>query len=172
MKQLFKFTGENPSNPWTATNDGVMGGLSEGGAKLVEEGMLFSGVLSLENNGGFSSVHANGNYDLSDYKGIRICVLGDGRTYQLRLQSDAVYRDEDNLEYLERRKAAITAAGRQERHIDERGQWYLKACATEMPDVPDDAYYDGAQTIAATEAMAISMKMPAAPTTTRCHLLR
>lgn len=66
---------------------------------------------------------------------------------------DAVYRDEDNLEYLERRKAAITAAGRQERHIDERGQWYLKACATEMPDVPDDAYYDGAQTNAAIEKL-------------------
>ena len=99
MKQLFKFTGENPSNPWTATNDGVMGGLSEGGAKLVEEGMLFSGVLSLENNGGFSSVHANGNYDLSDYRGIRICVLGDGRTYQLRLQSDAVYRERGRVNF-------------------------------------------------------------------------
>ncbi len=33
---------------------------------------------------------------------------------------DAVYRDEDNREYLDRRKAEITAAGRQERHRDEQ----------------------------------------------------
>ncbi len=92
MQQLFNFTGEHPSKPWGATNDGVMGGLSAGGAQLVDEGMLFSGVLSLENNGGFSSVHADGNYDLADYDGIRFRVRGDGRTYQLRLQSDAVYR--------------------------------------------------------------------------------
>jgi len=59
---------------------------------------------------------------------------------------DAVYRDDGNLQYIEQRKAEITAAGRQDRCIDEFGLWYLKANATEMPDVPDDAYYDGAQT--------------------------
>ncbi|HAV13971.1 MAG TPA: CIA30 family protein [Opitutae bacterium] len=92
MKPLFQFTGESPSNPWVATNDGVMGGLSKGGAILVEEGMLFSGTLSLENNGGFSSVYASGSYDLSDHQGLRFSVLGDGRSYELRLNSDALYR--------------------------------------------------------------------------------
>ena len=66
---------------------------------------------------------------------------------------DAVYRDKDNMEYLERRKAELIAEGRQNKHIDVNGQWYLKACATEMPDVPDDAYYDGAQTNAAIEKL-------------------
>jgi iduronate 2-sulfatase len=59
---------------------------------------------------------------------------------------DAVYVDNHNLEYLEQRKAQITADGKRERHIDPFGMWYLKANATEMPDVPDDVYYDGAQT--------------------------
>ena len=59
---------------------------------------------------------------------------------------DAVYRDDGNIHYLEQRKDEIRNAGNEKRYIDELGQWYLKACATEMPDVPDDAYYDGAQT--------------------------
>jgi len=92
MKPLFQFTGERPSDPWIATNDGVMGGLSQGGAQLEDLGMRFSGVLSLENNGGFSSVYASGSYDLSDYDGIRMSVMGDGRTYQLRFNTDVMYR--------------------------------------------------------------------------------
>ena len=62
---------------------------------------------------------------------------------------DAVYRDDDQLEFIERRKAEITAKGDQRRPIDPFGHWYLKAGAYEMPDVPDNAYYDGAQTDAA-----------------------
>ena len=59
---------------------------------------------------------------------------------------DAVYRSEAEAEKLERRKAAIRAAGNERRFIDQYGQWYLKSSATEAPDVPDNAYYDGAQT--------------------------
>ena len=92
MTPLFEFTGDDPSLPWIATNDGVMGGLSQGSAQLVDEGMRFSGVLSLENNGGFSSIYASGPFDLSAFDGIRLSVMGDGRTYQLRINSDAMYR--------------------------------------------------------------------------------
>ena len=59
---------------------------------------------------------------------------------------DAVYRDKENLEYIENRKQQIVADGKPEKHIDRFGHWYLKARATEMPEVPDNAYYDGAQT--------------------------
>ncbi len=93
MKPLFEFTSYQPSAAWRATNDGVMGGLSQGGACIVDDGMLFEGVLSLENNGGFSSVYARGPFDLSDYAGLRLSVLGDGRTYQVRIQSDALFRN-------------------------------------------------------------------------------
>jgi NADH dehydrogenase [ubiquinone] 1 alpha subcomplex assembly factor 1 len=91
MKVLFEFTGDNPDVAWRAINDGVMGGLSEGSADIVKEGMLFNGQLSLENNGGFSTISYNVNFNLSDFLGIQLTLLGDGRTYQLRLQSDATF---------------------------------------------------------------------------------
>jgi len=91
MKTLFEFTGDNPDVPWSVNNDDVMGGLSEGSADIVQEGMLFNGQLSLDNNGGFSAISHNVNFNLSDFLGIQLTVLGDGRTYQLRLQSDATF---------------------------------------------------------------------------------
>lgn len=78
----FEF-GEGKGEPrWVSVNDGVMGGLSKGGAEMKDGVMVFSGVLSLENNGGFSSVRTRGyEADLSGAKGIVLRVKGDGRTY-------------------------------------------------------------------------------------------
>ncbi len=59
---------------------------------------------------------------------------------------DAVYFSDENLAIQEARKAQITEEGRAANVIDRYGQWYLKAEATESPDVSDNAYYDGAQT--------------------------
>ena len=59
---------------------------------------------------------------------------------------DAVYRKKENVEFLEKRKEEITAAGKQERYIDRFGEWYLKTMATEIVDMPDNTYFDGAQT--------------------------
>jgi choline-sulfatase len=67
---------------------------------------------------------------------------------------DAVYRHPDNVAYQEARKARIIAAGRQDRHIDRYGEWYLKASATESVDLPDSVYYDGAQTDVAVRKLA------------------
>jgi arylsulfatase A-like enzyme len=66
---------------------------------------------------------------------------------------DAVYRHPVNVALQEARKAEIIAAGRQDRSIDQYGQWYLKANATEIVDGPDDLYYDGAQTDVALEKL-------------------
>lgn len=59
---------------------------------------------------------------------------------------DAVYRSPEEVARLAARQQQIRAAGNERRFIDRYGQWYLKSGATEAPDVPDDAYYDGAQT--------------------------
>lgn len=59
---------------------------------------------------------------------------------------DAVYRGEKNIALLEGRKKEIIEAGKEDNYIDELGQWYLKTEATECVDVPDNAYFDGAQT--------------------------
>lgn len=66
---------------------------------------------------------------------------------------DAVYRDTGNLEWLEKRKTELIAAGIHKKRIDRYGQWYLKASATECCDCPDNAYYDGAQTDVAIEEL-------------------
>lgn len=74
--------------PWYAINDNVMGGLSWGGIALSDEGLHFNGALSLQNNGGFSSVRRPVSDDLTDSRGIRLTIKGDGRKYQLRLRQD------------------------------------------------------------------------------------
>lgn len=87
------FDGDAAEPKWTAQNDNVMGGVSKGGA-VVRDGVLaFTGSLSLENDGGFAQVQiVNLRYDLSGKKGVKLRVMGDGRTYQLRLATDARHR--------------------------------------------------------------------------------
>jgi NADH dehydrogenase [ubiquinone] 1 alpha subcomplex assembly factor 1 len=90
---LFDFSGAADEPGWTAVNDGVMGGVSRGGAKLVDGSLHFRGILSLENNGGFSSIRSGGpTRDLSAAQAIVLRVKGDGRTYRLQLATNAVFR--------------------------------------------------------------------------------
>jgi len=90
---LFDFSGTADEPVWNAVNDGVMGGVSRGGAKLIAGSLHFRGVLSLENNGGFSSIRSGGpTRDLSAAKAIVLRVKGDGRTYRLQLATNAEFR--------------------------------------------------------------------------------
>jgi len=80
---------ENPTtNNWDIVDDAVMGGRSSGTFSLSEEGYgQFSGKVSLENNGGFSSV----KYDMKTVavksnNTIRIRLKGDGNSYQFRVK--------------------------------------------------------------------------------------
>jgi monofunctional biosynthetic peptidoglycan transglycosylase len=79
---------------WGIVDDGVMGGLSQGRYEITKEGILrFFGTLSLENNGGFSSLRSqNVQMDWSGVEGLILRVKGDGRNYQIRLSTDAEYR--------------------------------------------------------------------------------
>ena len=43
---------------------------------------------------------------------------------------DAVYRNQENVDHQESRKRKIILEGKQDRYIDELGQWYLKATDT------------------------------------------
>lgn len=89
MVNLINFGTENP-NQWRVINDGVMGGLSQSNISTTDqETGLFTGELSLQNNGGFASIRTMvGPVDLSGFAGIEIKVKGDGRIYQLRLRTD------------------------------------------------------------------------------------
>lgn len=77
---------------WIVINDGVMGGCSRGHWSLEEGVGVFSGALSLENNGGFTSVRSA---PLASppvgANAFRIRVRGDGRCYQFRVRPDNQY---------------------------------------------------------------------------------
>ncbi len=86
---LVDFSNTSAAN-WQIVNDSVMGGISRSTLQLQEDGYaLFSGTVSLENNGGFASVRtqARAPADLSDFKGMTVRVLGDGKTYSLRMKT-------------------------------------------------------------------------------------
>jgi NADH dehydrogenase [ubiquinone] 1 alpha subcomplex assembly factor 1 len=76
--------------PWRIVNDSVMGGISRSTLELHPDGYaLFRGTVSLENNGGFASVRTRAQtpVDLSDFEGLSVHVLGDGKIYSLRLRT-------------------------------------------------------------------------------------
>ena len=60
---------EDKITEWKITNDGVMGGLSEGFYQIDDLTMKFYGTLSLENRGGFSSLAGSGEIiDLTGFE--------------------------------------------------------------------------------------------------------
>ena len=77
------------TDAWRSINDGVMGGRSAGGMVPAEDGLRFEGKLSLENNGGFSSVRRPVDQDLSGMTRVRFEVRGDGREYQFRIRQNS-----------------------------------------------------------------------------------
>lgn len=80
---------ETDPDAWILVNDDVMGGRSTSQLSLTEEGTgVFSGHVSLENNGGFASTRVSlGPLDLSAHQGVILRVRGDGRRYQLRFRT-------------------------------------------------------------------------------------
>lgn len=84
-----EFTKTQELDNWIIVNDTVMGGRSFARLNIENDKLSFSGVLSLENNGGFASIRRV--YDPKswvDQIPLKIKVDGDGREYQLRLRTN------------------------------------------------------------------------------------
>jgi hypothetical protein len=76
-------------NTWGALDDVVMGGVSNSGICLEGGFAVFSGNVSTENSGGFSSVRTR-NFDppldLSNKSGVELRIKGDGNRYKFLIR--------------------------------------------------------------------------------------
>ena len=85
---LFDFNKDTSARDWRLVDDVVMGGRSAGSFYINENGHgVFEGNVSLENNGGFSSIRHSNTYQIpKNQRKISIRLKGDGKSYQFRLK--------------------------------------------------------------------------------------
>ena len=97
---LFDFNDQSDVSDWSNQNDTVMGGVSDSATTWVDGQLVFSGNLSLDNNGGFTSTFGPINDQLptlmSGADSIIVTARGDGKTYLMQI------RNSDNTRYIER----------------------------------------------------------------------
>ncbi len=96
-KTVYDF--QSPTNAaWQIVNDDVMGGVSASSFRITNGVAVFSGEVSLANNGGFASVRSvPARHDLGDSDTFVVRVRGDGRRYKFSARMDssfdsAIYR--------------------------------------------------------------------------------
>ncbi len=88
-KIIFDFTATTHSPAWQIVNDDVMGGVSTSQFQILTNVAVFSGVVSLENNGGFASVRSSPvRQSLSDREAFVLRVRGDGRRYKFTVRTE------------------------------------------------------------------------------------
>jgi hypothetical protein len=88
---LFDFDKNSSMKDWRVVDDVVMGGRSDGSFVLNEEGNAeFKGKVSLENNGGFSSVrYQRDAMEVKSFEKVVLRIKGDGKRYQFRIKTAA-----------------------------------------------------------------------------------
>jgi hypothetical protein len=76
---------------WVIVDDVVMGGRSNSSFSINKEGhAVFQGIVSLENNGGFSSVRNRFlTINVEEFTSVSIRIKGDGNTFQCRVKTNA-----------------------------------------------------------------------------------
>jgi hypothetical protein len=85
---IYDFNKDSSKNDWRIIDDGVMGGESQGSFSFDTDGNgVFKGTVSLENNGGFSSVrHQFDKIQTTKDSKVLIRLKGDGKEYQFRIK--------------------------------------------------------------------------------------
>lgn len=80
-------------NRWRIVNDGVMGGLSSSKAIVNNDNkIIFSGNVSLENNGGFASLRSPvKDYDFSEFTGLELKLKTDGKLYSISMKETSYF---------------------------------------------------------------------------------
>ncbi len=88
---------------WAYVSDRVMGGVSDGTARMVDGGLHLSGTVSTANNGGFIQVRTTAPAGGLTGAGIGLTVKGNGETYFVHL------RTRDSRRPWQYHRAAFTA---------------------------------------------------------------
>lgn len=87
----FKFN-ELTDQQHMIVNDSVMGGRSVSEFNIHKDKAVYSGSVSLENNGGFASIRMIWPFDLTEVSEqptvLGLTVRGDGKSYQFRLRTN------------------------------------------------------------------------------------
>ena len=85
---IFDFNKNSSANDWRIVDDVVMGGESNGRFSIDSDGHgVFEGKISLENNGGFSSVRYQfEKLAVTENSTVLITLKGDGKDYQFRIK--------------------------------------------------------------------------------------
>ena len=78
---------------WSVVNDTVMGGVSTGRLAWQDGALVFTGELSLDNNGGFASVRSplidpTAAAGWADRAGLGVAARGDGRVWTVEVRTD------------------------------------------------------------------------------------
>ena len=86
---LIDFGKQDSDAYWGVQVDGVMGGLSTGRSVLSDSSLIFTGDISLRNNGGFSSLRSQyGRYDLARFDSVEIRIRLTGQQFSFTLAKD------------------------------------------------------------------------------------
>lgn len=85
---IFNFTSDSDISNWIILDDVVMGGRSDGDFKINTDGHgEYTGQVSIENNGGFSSLrYYFESINTKKYSKFIIRIKGDGKSYQFRVK--------------------------------------------------------------------------------------
>lgn len=90
-KVIFDFNKKSDLQDWIIVDDVVMGGESLSTFKLNDDGYgIFEGNISIDNNGGFSSLRYRFlKKTIKAYTQVKIRLRGDGKKYQFRVKSSS-----------------------------------------------------------------------------------
>ena len=79
-------------NKWRIVNDGVMGGLSSSRVSVNDDKIIFTGKVSLENNGGFASLRSPvKDYSFENFSGLEIKIKGNGKRYSISMKETTYF---------------------------------------------------------------------------------
>jgi len=89
---VFRFDAPESVAGWRAIDDAVMGGVSSSAISYVSKGgAVFSGSVSLANNGGFASVRSPSFVLPGSGGAFLLTVRSDGKRYKFTVRTDAAF---------------------------------------------------------------------------------